>query len=104
MVASAIYAGVPAKRRSPELNTETESAAASVWEWLDQDRSVHSRFGRLLSRVHAVAATCRHLTRPKDAGLDGLTGGPIPPLSVYVLTREWKDIGPDMIFGQNLHL
>ena len=63
----------------------------------------HSRFGRLLSRARAVSAFCLHLTPPKDAGLDGLPGCPVPPLPVYVLTREWKDVCADVILCQNLH-
>ena len=64
----------------------------------------HSRFGRLLSRARAVSASCPYRAPPKDAGLDDLPGYRVSPLPVYVLTREWKDVGPNMIFGQSLHL
>jgi hypothetical protein len=63
----------------------------------------HSRFGRLLSRARAVSASCLYLTPPKDADLDGLPRCRVPPLPVYVLTREWKDVGSNMILSQSLH-
>src|SRR5215212_2327872 len=27
----------------------------------------------------------------------------VPPLPIHALTREWKDVGPNMILSQSLH-
>lgn len=51
-----------------------------------------------------VSISCLQLTPSKDAGLDCLPRYPVPPLAVDVLTREWKDVGPNVIFSQSLHL
>ena len=59
---------------------------------------------QLLSRAHTTSTARPKLTPPNDAGLDRLPRCPIPPLPTDALTREWKDVGPNMIFGQSLHL
>jgi hypothetical protein len=59
---------------------------------------------QLLSRAHTTSTARPKLTPPNDAGLDRLPRCPIPPLPTDALTREWKDVGPNMIFGQSLYL
>lgn len=61
-----------------------------------------SGFGWLPSGALAVSASCLHLTPAKDVRLNCLPCCPVPPLAVYALTREWKDVCSNMILSQSL--
>jgi hypothetical protein len=63
-----------------------------------------SLFRQLLSRVHATPTARPKLTPANDLGLDCLPRCPVPPLRATTFTGEWKDISPNVIFGQSLHL
>jgi hypothetical protein len=81
------------------IRNRAELAAAC----LEEIRSSVLRFGRLLSGGRAASASCLHLTPPKDVRLNCFPRCPVPPLAVYALTREWKDVGSNMILSQSLH-
>jgi hypothetical protein len=89
----------PRRTVTVRVRNRAELAAA----FLEEIRSSVLRFGRLLSGGRAASASCLHLTPPKDVRLYCLPRCTIPPLAVYALTREWKDVGSNMILSQNLH-